>query len=291
VTASLTTWDEAGSLGDGVLFIVNSRDDNREEADATFARVSRASGAPPCVVAPASWRDWVRSKGVADAHSLFAEDISGGFLELNHFLWSVSALRWIRSNRVRVVIGSSPHQLHNYEVKEIFEQRVALFLRDGVFLAHTLPAPYLYQFDLPHLLRRMARASNTELYLSTSRAIVDDWYRLWRASGSPATCDSADFNSELAVVRNHLGDPVLAADEELPVSLPRTDNLATASVFVTKLNDLILEIEATYIERAAIAERDAAIDQLRIETDRLHHTLDSTIDRRLRRLISRLVSR
>lgn len=283
MSASLTTWAEAGSFVDGVLFIINSRDGDRDEADATFARVCQSSAAPPFVIAPASWRDWLESKDVADQHLLIAEDVGGQALELNHFLGSVTALRWIRSKRVHVVIGSSPHQLHNYEVKDIFEQRVALFLRDGMFLAHTLPAPYLYQFDLTHLLRRMVRASNTALYMSTCRSMVDDWYRLWRASGSPATCDSADFTGELAVVRKHLGDEVLAGDEELPVPLPRTDDLVHVSQFVTKLNDLILEIEAAYIERAAIAERDAIIERLQTETNNLHHALEKTIDSRMRR--------
>jgi hypothetical protein len=308
VTSTLTTWKEVGTLGQGVLLIVNSRDDNRAEADATFARVCRSSAAPPFVIVPASWRGWPESHGIPATGSLVAEDVNGQALELNHFLGSLGVLRWIRSNNIRVVIGSSPHQLHNYEVKDIFEQRVALFLCDGTFLAHTLPAPYLYIFDLAHLLRRMSRVANTELYLSTIRAMVDDWYSLWRASGSPATADGSDFADVMCVLRQHLGDRLVSADEEATIPLPRTDDFVAVSAFVGKLLDLMLKVDVSCMERDAIAERDAAIaerdviiEELRTQTgaalalrdatiENLRQALDNRFSRRLRRLFRHFVA-
>jgi hypothetical protein len=285
VTATLTTWDGAGDFGERVLFIVNSKDGDRAEADAAFDRVCRSCRARPFVIAPLSWLDWVHAASLADDRTLVAQDLCGKFIDLSYFLIGARALRWIESNRINVVVGSSPHELHNYEVKELLEQRVALFIRDGVFVAHTLPSPYIYLFDLRHLLSRMSRRAKTEIYSSTSRAIVGEWYRLWQARARPTVASTRDIDDVVAVIRSRLGDGLLTNAEEAPASLPQFDDFSGVANYVTALHDIVMEREAAHAERAeAVIIRDAIID-------RLHQTLENTPIRRLRRSIKNVLLR
>jgi hypothetical protein len=280
----VTTWDEAGDLGDRVLFVVNSRDDDRAEVDAAFDRVRLSCPADPFVVAPVSWIDWTRRKGLPDARVLVARDMHGDHVDVNGFLVGAVAFRWIQPKGVRVIVGSSPHALHNDEIKDVFERSVTLLLRDGVFLAHTLPSPYIYVFDVPHLLRRMSRSVKIDAYRSTTRALIDGWYRMWKASGSPAgsTGTGAATADVLAIARAHLGDAALDGREESPLPLTHVDELRAVGGYITALHEVIVARDAAFAERSeAVVVRDAIIAELRA-------TLESMPTYRLRRWLGRV---
>ena len=134
-------------------------------------------------------------------------------LELNYFLESAVALQWILGHQFTAVIGSAAHSLHNDEVKDVFERRVALFLGSSVFLAHALPRRYVYVLGLGDLLQRMTRPEKVAGYGTMSRALVDDLLALWRARGCPVVDDQKRFDDECEILVRHLGAETIAFDE------------------------------------------------------------------------------
>jgi len=267
VTAGITTWDELGRLHGNVLAIVTSPDGDRGAVDALFDTLARrADDSAIHVIAGPAWRACLSDRGFPGDRTLFATDDHNREIELNHFLETPAVVRWAVSRRFGTILGSAAHGLHNEEVKDIFEQRVCLLLGDGSFLAHTLPGPYVFRFDLPGLLHRFNRGPKLETYTAASRALMDDLYRTWRRSGEPGPCDDPGFSDVVPALTRHLGPAVLAFDEVAPIPIPH-DGAADGLVhFLTHLRQVLFERDEQLAERgSAVTLRDTIIEQLRAE--------------------------
>jgi hypothetical protein len=281
VTVGLTTWRDAGGPAAAGLLIVNSDAGAYPEVERALERFSPLVNVL-CVVAPRSWRDWLRQRGIADDRQLLATDADDNELELNYFLGSAEVLEWTTLHSFDLIAGTSPHNLYNEEVKRIFEQRVAVFLTRGRLIAHTLPEDYLYVLDLPSVMIRLGRGVKIDDYRDASCRLVADLYALWRSSGSPPVSDEADFTDVIAVLRDRLGEPLLRFDERerIPLRYPDAGARAAADL-VVQLSALVRARGSAYLERAnAVIVRDDIID-------RLHDEAASPI-RRLGRWLSKL---
>ncbi|HEX9366912.1 MAG TPA: hypothetical protein VF921_09800 [Vicinamibacterales bacterium] len=277
MTTGITTWDELGRLDGGVLAIVTSPDGDRGAVDALLDELARHVDAPAIhVIAGPAWRACLSDRGLSGDRALFTMDDHGRAIELNHFLETPAVVRWAVSRRFGTIVGSAAHGLHNEEVKDIFEQRVCLLLGDGGFLAHTLPGPYVFRFDLPGLLHRLNRGPKLEAYTAASRALMDDLYRIWQRAGAPATCDDPGFSDVVPALARHLGPAVLAFDEAAPIPIPQ-DGAADGLVrFVTHLRQVLFERdEHLAVLQEAVALRDTILDELRRDRE--------TVLQRLRR--------
>jgi hypothetical protein len=274
VTPAISTWSELGRRTGNVLLVVNSEPGAEGEVDAALAHLSACADAPH-VIAPSAWRRRLVAGGVAVDRAMYARDLDGSDVEINYFLETTPALQWIESKRFALVAGSAPHSMYNEEVKEIFEQRVALFLGDGVFVAHSLPQPYLYLFDRAALLARQARYARVDRYRTLSRAIVDDCYRIWQAQQSratPAVRDGERCNELTGVLRAHLGDALLEFDEASPMALPREHLADSAADTAARFAEIWIHLGEVIRER-----------------DHLLAPLIDTPGRRLRRWLRGLV--
>lgn len=255
MTPTVSTWEELGRRSGNVLLVVNSADGAEAEVGDACDRLA-ACGDALHVIAPWRWRHWMRARGIGRDRALYARDCDGSEVEINYFLESMPALGWIDARRFALTAGSAPHNLYNEEVKEIFEQRAALFVGRGLFVAHALPQPYLYVFDQPALFARQARYAKVERFKTLSRAIVDDCYRIWREQQSPAVSDGNGPADLSAILNAHLGEAFLEFDEASPIALPR-EHLARSSADATAR---FTEVAAHLGE--ALRERDGVIARL-----------------------------
>ena len=255
----ITTWDDLPPVGGNVLLIINSPAGADREVSAACERFA-AAGAALHVVAAPSWRARLASQGIPEERTLFTVDERNDELELNYFLETDTALSWIWPRRFALVAGSGPHNLYNEEIKDIFEERASVFLRDGMFVAHTLPAPYLYLFDLAGMFARLGRGAKLARYDATTRRLIGDCYELWRAVGSPVRSDDADHSGVMAIVRRHLGSSLVDFDEETPIRLsPASGAETAAAAVVMRLGDVVqARDEALNLPIAAAAQRDVA---------------------------------
>lgn len=261
--ARLTTWHEMQPLPRSILVVVNSHWHNEDEVSRLFERLRSQDGTALHVVAPPAWRNRVAAEGIGAGHFQAAADAHGNELELNYFLEWPATLRWLASLDIQAVVGTTPHAQYNDYVNDIFEQRVALLLRQGVFLAHTLPQPYVYVFDAAGLLRRMDRLAALDQYRSACKSIVDDCYRLWRVEGSPAVSDRSDRRDVIDVLTTRLGPAILGFDEASPIPLQRPHDNTRLATFVAHLNDAIAERQRLLDERIeAVQIRDDIIKQM-----------------------------
>ena len=281
MTAGIMTWDELGRLHGNVLAIVTSPDGDRGAVDALFDELARRVDASAIhVIAGPAWRAWLSDRGFPGDRTLFTIDDHSREIELNHFLETAAVVRWAVSRRFGTILGSAAHGLHNEEVKDIFEQRVCLLLGDGGFLAHTLPGPYVFRFDLPGLLHRLSRRPKLEAYTAASRALIDDLYATWRRAGAPGACDDPGFSDVVPVLTRHLGPAVLAFDEVAPIPIPQDGTADGLVRFVTHLRQVLCERDERLAERgAAVDVRDAIIEQLRAERGSAVTLRDTIIDR------------
>jgi hypothetical protein len=261
--ATVTTWADLELAPGNVLLIINSRDGEDAEVAAVLDCLT-ARGAAVHVIAPISWHEFLSVRGIEAERLLFAVDPGRQHLELNFFLESARSLEWIRSRQFRIVTGSAPHGLYNEEVKRIFEERVCLFLRAGVFAAHTLPHQYVYLFDLASMFTRLGRDEKLGRYQSVLRGLIDDCYRSWMLGGRPAPSDCAPGPEVRDVLSRHLGSALLDFDEQSPIPLPRTDvGGAGAASIVMELGDMVrARDQAMNGRRVAVLVRDAVIDRI-----------------------------
>lgn len=268
------TWGELTAATGNVLVIINSPDGDEQPVGSVIEHVA-LQGAAVHVIAAASWRAWLAARGVPRDRVLLAVDDKDGDLELNHFLEFPQALAWVLPKAFSVVVGSAPHGRYNEEIKDLFEQRVSAFLRDGLFVAHALPELEVYVFDLASMFNRVGRKAKLGAYESASRGLVERCYQLWHAKGRPVHSDSSDFSDEIAALRTHLGDALLDFDERSPRPLPHVDAAGTAAAAMVKsLVDVVAARDRMLnIRVGEIAERDKIIESLQSELSSAHRRI------------------
>jgi hypothetical protein len=262
VTDGITTWDDLGQLDGNVLAILNSPVDDGCAVDALFEQLGRCVPLSAIhVIAEPAWRASLSARGFGDDRTLLTIDDQGREIELNHFLETPAVVKWAVSRSFRTIVGSSVHGLYNEEVKEVFEQRVCVLLGDGRFLAHTLPGPYVFIFDLAGMLQRAARKPKAEAYSATCRALLDDLFCIWRQDGASTSSDDAGFDDVIGAMARHLGAAVLAFDEASAIPLPHGDAAAGMVALVRHFQQVLFERDAHLAALSDLcAERTAAVD-------------------------------
>lgn len=242
MTPGFSTWEELGAIDGAVLFIINSlRDHAAIVANVATELEAHAPGGLH-IIAPPAWRTWIAAKGIASERVRYAVTEQGGDIELNHFLETAGVLQWVAVERFAVIAGSEPHSLYNDEVKEIFEQRVALLVGEGCLLTHALPERGLYLFDAAGLVERFGRASKAAEYQTQCRALLADLHSLWVQQGKPASIDNRDFGAVTSVLSAHLGAAILDFGETGPIPLAHDSDIARpVAQFVRHLHDVIRE--------------------------------------------------
>lgn len=280
MTTGVTTWDELGRLDGDVLAIVTSPAGDRGAVDALFDELARRVPVSAIhVIAEPAWRARLSDRGISDDRMLLTTDDQGREIELNHFLETPAVVRWAVSRGFGTILGSAAHSQYNEEVKDILEQRVCLLLGDGCFLAHTLPGPYVFRFDLPGMLHRLNREPALEAYTAACRALVDDLYRIWRRDGAPSTCDDPGFSDVVPALARHLGPAVLGFDEASPIPIPRGDTAGGVAGFVTHLRQVLFERdEHLSVQTDALVARDSRIAELHAERVSAVNLRDTIID-------------
>lgn len=262
MTDRITTWDDLGQLDGNVLAILNSPADDCCAVDALFDELGRR--VPPSgiyVIAETAWQSRLSAQGLGDDRTLLTIDDQGREIELNHFLESQAVVKWAVSRAFRTIVGSSAHGLYNDEVKEVFEQRVCVLLGDGRFLAHTLPGPYVFLFDLAGMLQRAARKPKAEAYSATCRALLGDLFCLWRQDGASTVSDDSCFDDVIDALTRHLGAAVLAFDEASAIPLPHGDTAAGMVALVKHFQQVLFERDTHLAALSDLcAERTAAVD-------------------------------
>jgi hypothetical protein len=208
---------------------------------------------------------------------LLAQDASGRDIEINHFLETSIAVRWVVPKAFRAIVGLNPHNLYNEEVQGPFEARAALLLGDGVFLAHCLPTPYLYVLDGQALVHRFSRDAKVAQYRQQATALIDDLHAVWLARGRPVVDDSDDYAACMAVVERHLGRPVIDFDEASPIRVLRGgEPVGGAAAYLTHLRDTLHDRDRLLLERSdAVAVRDQILERISKEElpDRLRRLM------------------
>jgi hypothetical protein len=228
---ALTTWADLAVMGGNVLLVINSPADADREVSAACEHFA-AIGAVLHAVAAPLWRPRLATHGIPPERTLFTVDDQDDELELNYFLETEKALAWIWQRQFAVIAGSAPHNLYNEEIKDIFEARVSVFLRTSVFVAHALPARYLYVFDLAGMFSRLGRGVKLAQYDAATRNLIGECYDLWRAGGSPTHSDDADFSDVMAILTRHLGPVLVDFDERSPIPLMPPSGVDTAAAGV-----------------------------------------------------------
>lgn len=237
-----STWEELGAIDGAVLLVINSPRDHAAIVSDAARELHAHAPDGLHVIAPPSWQPWITDKGIASERVRYAATEQGGDIELNHFLETAGAIRWVAEKRFAVIAGSEPHSLYNDEVKAIFEQRIALLVGDGCLLTHALPERGLYLFDGAGLIERFGRASKQAEYQERSRALLADLHSLWTQQGEPGFVDNQDLSAVTSVLSSHLGAAILEFDETGPIPLAHDSGIAgPAAEFVRHLHDVIRE--------------------------------------------------
>lgn len=280
----LTTWQDVASIDGNVLLIVNSPDG--DEAAVGLVLETLEQRVPPArlhIIATAAWTPWLAARNWPGDRLLVGADAAGRHVELNYFLESADALRWIAAGRFAAVIGSAPHNLYNEEIKDTFEHRIGIVMGTARFLTHTLPAPYLFSFALSDLLQRFNRGSKLAKYGAICRAIVEDAHRVWCESGKAAVTDGSSFDDVAGVLERHLGAAAASWDEASPIPLDRPDVGEAAARFLSYLGGTLTAIvSAQQAEIARLQEETGRRDRLLSD---LHEELAREVGVRDRRLV------
>jgi hypothetical protein len=249
VTATLTTWEQLGDIEENVLLVVNSPADDVVAVDAALEELKRrVKPSALHAIAPSFWTQRLTEQGFTADRVLVSRHADVVDLELMFFLESSTALLWVARRQFKYVVGSVPHSLYNDEIKTIFEQRVAVLLGQSLFLAQTLPNPYVFVFDLPQLLRRMGRQAAVDEYRRTCGALIDEYYQLWIARQKPRGTDDEAF-PELETLARHLGSDLLAFDENSRIPLLRPDTSASLTDFIAHTHQRLVDLaEAVHLK-------------------------------------------
>lgn len=208
MTRGIGSWD---AISGRSLVIVNSPPEHGEAVAGVLRALQSRAADGLSIIAPRSWRPLLLDLGCDGDEVLYAVREDGQDYELNFFLEQLGTLHWILSRQFSCVIGTAPHSLYNEEVKDTLEQRVALFLGRGTFVAHAWPKPFLYFLELADLILRFDRSRVTREYGAVTRALIADLHRAWLDGGRPAQADGA-IAAHDEVIAAHLG-PLMARDE------------------------------------------------------------------------------
>ena len=277
MTRGISSWE---AISGRSLVIVNSPPEQGDAVAGVLGALQSRTANGLSIIAPQSWRPQLLELGFDGDEVLYAASDDGQDYELNFFLEQLGTLHWILSRQFACVIGTAPHSFYNEEVKDTLEQRVALFLGRGTFVAHAWPKPYVYFLELADLILRFDRARVTGEYGAVTRALIADLHRAWLDGGRPAHADGA-IAAQDDVVANHLG-PLMAHDEGTGepsdvVSLAAVAGFVDYAEHVLhpavalrdeRLRELEEMLRAITDERRqAVLERDAIIDRLRGELE------------------------
>jgi len=263
VTVGLTTWDEAGTLAGNVLVAINSEPE-AAPVDLLFEALARCTKQSQLhVIASRGWQEWANARGIHGDHLLLALDDDGRDVELNHFLESHAALSWLAPKDIAFFVGSEPHSVYNDEVKDVLEQRAAVLLGDGLFLAHTLPSRYIFAFDVAALIERIPREAKVARYEQAVRGVIDELHRQWKA-GAPGDADAPDFTAAVPVITARLPQLGVAAGDEDRAILPAATAALTRGLtpFVGHFRDVLLDRDRQLdAMRALLASTQAEVDK------------------------------
>jgi hypothetical protein len=260
MTPGFTTWAEIGTIQGNLLVVINSADGALDTVGRLFEAVEAHLAGTMYVVAPLGWGEWLSTKGLTH-RTLFSADNQGRALEINHFLESPEALMWQSSTGFQTIVGTDPHSMYNEEVKQPFEQRACLLIGAGCFLAHSLPSPYVFIFDMAWLLERCGRAQKVSRYQRVSRAMINDLHNLWIERGRPSGEDDSDVGGVADVMSRAMTPAVLAFDEDA-ADRSGDEDLRNAVVgVVSHWVTLMVALTHRYAERlqAVSAEREALL--------------------------------
>jgi hypothetical protein len=277
MTSGIGSWTD---ISGKALVVVNSPVDGNDDVAGVLGAVNTAVAGQLCLIAPAAWRSRLADLGLGAADVLFSEDAAGGPLELNYFLEQFDTLHWIIARRPDLIVGTSPHSLYNDEIKDVFEQRVALVLGEAKLLAHAWPAPFVYFLSLGDVVLRFDRRRKMREYVDSAQAVVHALHRDWIKSGRPEQVDSPpEFDSVLA---SQLG-PLMTFDEDHGSPVDAV-SLSVVADFVA------------YVERVlhpAVALRDDRITGLETTAECLRRDLDEKIAeiQRLNGVVAVLIQR
>jgi hypothetical protein len=228
-----TTWSALGQLATPVLLIVNSDPAREDEVATVLDALEPVVPLPKLrVIATSNWTGLLRARGIRAAQTLTTR-VGHEELELNYFLENEKALQWIAQQELRTIVGSSPHSLYNEEVKEIFELRVTMFMSGSTFLAHTLPAKYVYVLETEDMFDRAGRGLKSDAYRRRVAAMLADFHAQWQAAGRPTEDDRPDYGDVEATIARHFGPSVLAYDEASAIPIERTE-ITAEHVFVMR---------------------------------------------------------
>ena len=238
-----------GRLQTPVLLIVNSSAEHAHDVASTMqALTAVVSPHDLRVIAPTAYAGRVEGAGVAREH-IRPATVHGAELELNFFLEHAHAFEWVARQRPRTVLGTAPHSLYNEEVKDLFESRVLMFLGSATFLAHALPARFVYELTAADLIERTQRPARVAAYRALSDAVLADFHAQWLAKGSPSQDDSPDYRDVEDTFARHLGREVLTYDEQSPVPTPIATSAPrelAAQVRRTRVQQLIRQVRARF---------------------------------------------
>ncbi len=275
VTAGVATWRTLSPLDGNVLLIVNSPHGDEHEVSMALDAVERCAARTRLhIIATAAWQPWLSDRGASSDRVLYSIDAAGDELELNYFLETSTAVRWIVGKQFTAIVGSAPHNLYNEEVKGIFERRIGAILGAGRFLAHTLPEPYVFVLTLEELLHRFNRAPKAEQYGVFCRELLADLHRGWVASGRPRVADTGSFDEVSAVLERHLGPAVLSWDEASPIPLHRLDTGGRALEYLLYVEGVLHRaVDAMANLQALTADLQQTLVQLQDEVNIRDHLL------------------
>jgi hypothetical protein len=227
-----TTWS-ALQIATPVLVILNSEPSRQDEVVAVFDALMPVVPVEDLrVIGTASWMRLMRTRGIRASQTLTTK-IGREDLELNYFLENETALQWVAQQEPRTIIGSSPHNLYNEEVKHIFELRVTMLMSGAIFLAHTLPGKYVYLLETEDLFDRSGRSLKTDAYRQKTAALMADFHAQWQARGRPAEDDGPDYDDVADTIARHFGPAALAYDESSAIPIERVD-ITSEHVFVLR---------------------------------------------------------
>ena len=256
-----------------MLLIINSPAGDESAAAVVLDQLTcRVQNDRLHVIATPVWDRWLNTRGWSDARVLFSIDAAGRELEINYFLENLETLRWIAARQFAIVLGSAAHNVYNEEVKELFEQRVGIFLGRSIFLAHALPQLHIFALGLGDLLQRLNRSRKAAEYHAASRALIGDLQALWIERGRPARDDTWTFDEAAGMLERHLGQDILSWDEQSAIPVPRLDVTETAAEFVRYVESVFHR--AAEASDARVADLNAIIADVRSRLSHLQREID-----------------
>ncbi len=277
MTPGVSTWEQLGPATGNLLLIVNSTDGNAGEVRDVVSRVRQmAPDAAIFAIVTPQWRTSLIEQGIGPDRILDSADAAGVELELNHFMESPAAVSWTLAREFCTIVGTAAHSLYNEEIKHEFERNICLLSRDAVFVAHALPAPFVFVLDSVELAERFNREAKRIRYEADVRGMVATLHRLWVKQGRPLANDSAVSTGAFEAITAPLDPRLRHYDEDAPPTMHRpsagTQEQMQHLQSVVHEHARLWDAQAREIRRlndvvdernAAVTLRDEIIDELK----------------------------